>query len=70
MSTKRKWLDFLFFDNETGEEFFVELDMNLFQNLQDAIDVAKAVADENFDKAVFQYTVCQSDAEIMGLDTY
>lgn len=56
--------DYLFIDNESGEEFFVECDTE---------DEAWNIVDENFGNAATielegRYTV--QEAEILGYDTY
>lgn len=69
MMNERKWIDFLFEDRESGECFFVELEMD-GSTMDELLDAAQAIADENFEAAEFQEVVSVEDAELMGLDTY
>lgn len=69
MMNKRKWIDFLFEDMESGECFFVELEMD-GSSIDELLEAAQAIADENFEAAEFQEVVNAEDAELMGLDTY
>lgn len=65
----RQWIDFLFSDEETGEDFLVELEMD-GSPMSDLLAEAQRIADDNFESAVFQEVVSAEDAEMMGLDTY
>ena len=65
----RQWIDFLFSDNETGEEFLVELEMD-GSTMDELLDKAQDIADDNFGSATFLEVVSAEDAEMMGLDTY
>lgn len=65
----RQWIDFLFSDEEAGEDFLVELEMD-GSPMSDLLTEAQQIADDNFDSAVFQEVVSAEDAEMMGLDTY
>ena len=69
MKNERKWIDFLFEDMESGECFFVELEMD-GSSIDELLEAAQAIADENFEAAEFQEIVNAEDAELMGLDTY
>lgn len=53
--------DYLFFDEETGENFFVETN-----SLAKAVEIAREYFDEP--KFIEVYTV--AEAEILGFDTY
>lgn len=65
----RQWIDFLFSDEETGEDFLVELEMD-GSSMDELLAEAQRIADDNFDSAVFQEVVSAEDGEMMGLDTY
>lgn len=65
----RLWIDFLFSDNETGEEFLVELEMD-GSSMNELLAEAQYIADDNFGSATFLEVVSAEDAEMMGLDTY
>jgi hypothetical protein len=65
----RQWIDFLFNDEETGEDFLVELEMD-GSSMDELLAEAQRIADDNFDSAVFQEVVSAEDGEMMGLDTY
>lgn len=69
MANERKYIDFLFYDVATGEDFLVELEMD-GSELDDLLVQAQEIADENFSNAEFQEVVSEEDAEMMGLDTY
>ena len=61
---KTKMWDFLFIDNESGEEFFVECD---------TLEEAWGILDENFgDVSTIEYEdrYTVEEAEWLGLDTY
>lgn len=59
----KEWYTYWFRDDETGEEFFVEID---HFNLQDAYEIAHDV----FEMPYFIDMVSEEEAEWMGLDTY
>lgn len=65
----RQWIDFLFSDEETGEDFLVELEMD-GSSMDDLLEEAQRIADDNFESAVFQEVISAEDGEMMGLDTY
>lgn len=65
----RQWIDFLFSDNATGEEFLVEVEMD-GSTMDELLDKAQYIADDNFGSATFLEVVSAEDAEMMGLDTY
>ena len=52
-----------FRDDDTGEEFFVELDHACYKE-------ARAIAKEYFEAPKFLGTVSEEEAEMMGYDTY
>lgn len=53
--------DYLFFDEETGENFFVETN-----SLAKAVEIAR----EYFDDPTFVEVYTSAEAEILGFDTY
>lgn len=56
-----KMWDYLFYDDETGEEFFVECDTK-----EEAIETAKSL----FDTPIYKAKFTPEEAEWYGLDTY
>lgn len=64
------WLDAKFYDEETGEIFFVELKKEDGEDIEDFIQKCQEVADENFSEAIFDGLVDAETAEILGYDTY
>lgn len=65
-----EWLDAKFHDRESGETFFVEFRKEAEEDIEDFIQKCQAVADENFDYAVFKELVDEETAEMLGYDTY
>jgi hypothetical protein len=65
----RDYVDFLFTDEATGEDFFVELPLD-GHKMSELLAQAQETADEFFAKAVFQEVMTPDDAAMMGLDTY
>lgn len=63
MSTS--WIDFLFEDQETGEQFFVEV-----ENRFGARDKAWDIAFDNFEDPELIGIYSPEDAELLGYDTY
>ena len=53
--------DYLFFDEETGENFFVETN-----SLAKAVEIAR----EYFDEPTFVDVYTSAEAEVLGFDTY
>ena len=53
--------NYLFFDEETGENFFVETN-----SLAKAVEIAR----EYFDEPTFVEVYTVAEAEILGFDTY
>lgn len=53
--------DYLFFDEETGENFFVETN---------SLDKAVEIAREYFDDPTFVEVYTVAEAELLGFDTY
>ncbi len=61
MKNERKVWDFLFEDEETGEEFFVECE---------TIIEAREIAEQNFERPRYCGKYTPEEAEWWGLDTY
>lgn len=61
----KKWIDYWFMDEETEEEFLVEV-----EDGEGASEEAHMIAEENFEKPKLIGVVSQTEAEAMGLDTY
>ena len=72
----RTWIDLLFYNEETGEEFFVELDTEGGSKTKDELKKeAWAIIEENFDSddlasIRFQCFTSPEYAEQLGYDTY
>ena len=64
------WLDAMFHDNDSGEEFFVELKKEQDEDMEDFIAKCQEIADENFDDAEFLGLEDAETAELLGYDTY
>lgn len=64
-----KYIDFLYHDEETGEQFFVELKQDN-RSISDLRQQADDIAHDNFDEPVYEGIVDAEEAEIWGLDTY
>ncbi len=66
----KKYIDYLFEDEESGEKFFVEICKT--KNMTDDECFAKAlnIANENFDEPTYICEVSPEEAEIYGYDTY
>ena len=64
-----EWADCLFEDEDTGEQFFVEL-RKANETLEQFIDRCMKVAKDNFDDVEFIEFYTARDAEMMGYDTY
>lgn len=65
-----EWLDVQFEDEETGETFFVELQKEEGEDIEDFITKCQEVADENFSDAHYLELISGEEAEILGYDTY
>ena len=61
--------DFLFYDEETGEEFLVEICIT-GKRYEESLKEAESIAYENFNKPIFQEILTVEDGEWLGLDTY
>ena len=65
-----KWYDCLFCDEESGEQFFVELQKKKDETAIEFAERCLAVALDNFDDVTFCEMVDAYTAEQWGLDTY
>lgn len=65
-----KYIDYLFTDNESGEDFLVEIKKTDDKSYTDCWNEAWKIAEENFDDPEFIEKVDPVTAEILGLDTY
>lgn len=63
------YIDFLFEDEETGEQFFVELRADEGTD-KELYEKACEIAQENFEAPVFVDVYDAEDAEKLGYDTY
>ena len=61
----KEYIDFLFVDTETSEEFLVEVE-NTMNARKEAIEIAR----ENFENPILIRRVSIEEAEQMGIDTY
>lgn len=61
----KEYIDFLFVDTETSEEFLVEVE-NTMNARKEAIEIAR----ENFENPILIRRVSVEEAEQMGIDTY
>lgn len=65
------YIDFLFEDLDSGEQFFVEIKLEANGSYEEARKKAIAIANENFDNAEIQPGWLPAyEAEVWGLDTY
>jgi hypothetical protein len=62
--------DFLFLDEETGEQFFVELKAENYGAGVDLEDEAREIAAEYFEAPVLIDEVDPMTADMLGYDTY
>ena len=60
-----KWIDFLFYDGVTGEDFLVEV-----HDTPTALEEARKIAKENFEAPALIRVMSDEEAEMLGLDTY
>lgn len=65
-----EWLDCQFTDNESGETFFVELQKEDGESVEDFIAKCQEVADEYFSDAEYDCLCDNETAEVLGYDTY
>lgn len=66
----KKYIDYLFEDQESGEMFFVEIEKTENKSYSTCFDEAWKIAEENFDDPVFIEEVSPEVAETYGYDTY
>ena len=70
----KEYLDFWFADEESGEEFFVELDCEKGTPRKEAIAMLKPkameIATDNFENPRLIDVISDTEAEMIGLDTY
>lgn len=65
------YIDFLFEDMDSGEQFFVEINWKECGSYKEARKKAIEIANENFDNAEIQPGWLPAyEAEVWGLDTY
>lgn len=68
------YIDFWFVDDETGEEFFVELkcDTNTTrkQVIKELAPVAMEIAKDNFEDPRLIDVISEEEAVMLGFDTY
>lgn len=68
------YMDFWFYDDTTGEQFFVELECNPATPRKQAIKAltpkAIEIAKDNFDAPHLLDVISPEEAEILGYDTY
>lgn len=64
-----KYIDFLYADLATGEEFLVELKAD-GKTIKELRGEANIIAEENFEAPTFKGIVSEEQAEMMGIDTY
>lgn len=67
-----QYLNFLFQNRETGEEFLVEIKADTEQqpNLQPYVEQAKAIANDYFNNPKYFGLVDDDYGELYGIDTY
>lgn len=66
----KKYIDYLFEDQESGELFFVEICKTAGKSYTDCYREAWAIAEENFERPELIETVSPEVAERYGYDTY
>ena len=66
----KKYIDYLFEDEESGELFFVEIIKTASKSYTDCYREAWKIAEENFDSPQFIEKVDPLVAETYGYDTY
>ena len=64
------YIDYLFIDEETGEQFFVELRAEDYSPSTNLEEEAREIAAEYFVEPVLIEEVDPATAEILGYDTY
>ena len=66
----KKYIDYLFDDEDSGEMFFVEIIKDGDKSYTDCYNEAWDIAFENFDNPIFIEEVDPLVAETYGYDTY
>lgn len=66
----KKYIDYLFEDEESGELFFVEIIKDGGKSNLDCLKEAIKIAKENFDSPRYLNKVSPEVAETYGYDTY
>lgn len=62
--------NFLYHDEETGEQFFVQLNDADFDTLEDMLTCADEIAQDNYEEPVYdENDMTDEEAEILGYDT-
>jgi hypothetical protein len=70
MIMDKKYIDYLFEDEESGELFFVEIVKDGSKSKLDCLKEAIKIAKENFDNPRYIEKVSPEVAETYGYDTY
>ena len=66
----KKYIDYLFEDKKSGEQFFVEICKTEDKSYTDCYLEAWSIAEENFEDPEFIERVSPEVAETYGYDTY
>lgn len=65
-----EWLDCKYYDDTVGEVFFVELQKQENETMEQFIARCTAIARDNFDRPICCGLVTNETAEMLGYDTY
>ena len=66
----KKYIDYLFEDVESGEQFFVEICKTENMTKEECLEKAVNIANENFDDPTYICEVSPEEAETYGYDIY
>ena len=66
----KEYIDYLFEDVESGEQFFVEICKAENITKEECLEKAVSIANENFDDPTYICEVSPEEAETYGYDTY
>lgn len=66
----KNYLDLLFYDDASGEEFLVEMEIPEDADMRFVINDAYEIAEENFENPKLMDILDVAVAERLGLDTY
>ena len=66
----KEYIDYLFEDVESGEQFFVEICKTENMTKKECFEKAVSIANENFDDPTYICEVSPEEAETYGYDTY